>query len=100
MTFINWSDSEEMIGLLIEYVADERSESRSDRARDLFLAELLKELTQLNEQTATERTMESLRAIRDSVDPEFSEDPVLVHVDACVEELERIRTIESSGRQS
>lgn len=103
MTFINWSDSEEMIALLTEYVADERSESRSDRPREGFLADLLRELTQLNEQSgaiSTDRIIERLRAIRDSVDPEFSEDPILVHVDACIEELERIRMNESSDRKS
>jgi hypothetical protein len=103
MTFINWSDSEEMIGLLTEYVADERSASRPDGTREVFLAGLLQELTQLNEESATistDRTIEMLRAIQDSVDPEFSEDPVLVHVEACIEELERIRMNESSDRKS
>src|SRR5687767_4657438 len=103
MTFINWSDSEEMIGLLTEYVADERSASGSDGAREVFLDDLLQELTQLNEEFATistDRTIERLRAIQDSVNPEFSEDPVLVHVAACIEELERIKMNESSDRKS
>ena len=93
MSFINWSDTEEMVGLLTEYVADERREALSDRSRHAFLSQLFRELTQLNEQFATlstDVTIEKLRGIQDSLDEEFLQDPVVVHLVACIEELERI----------
>ena len=94
MTFINWSDSEEMVALLTEFIEDERRESQGDGARETFLFDLLQELSQLNEQVATisiNGAIEKLRAIQQSLNQEFSEDPVIVHLEACIEELERIR---------
>ena len=44
MTFIDWSDSEEMIGLLIEYVADEKNGTLGDPKRQKFLSDLLMDL--------------------------------------------------------
>jgi hypothetical protein len=94
MTFINWSDSEEMVALLTEFVQDERRESQGDQARETFLAGLLEELTQLNEQftiISTDGAIQKLRSIQHSLNQEFSEDPVIAHLEACIEELERIR---------
>jgi hypothetical protein len=103
MSFIDWSDAGEMVALLTEFVADERRESGADRPREAFLADLLRELTQLNEQLATISTdvaIEELRTIQDSLSQEFSNDPVITHLEACIEELERIRFNESSDRKS
>lgn len=94
MTFINWSDSEEMVALLTEFVADERHQTQGDAARETFLCDLLRELTELNERftaISTDGAIENLRAIHQSLSHEFSEDPVIVHLEACIEELERIR---------
>ncbi len=84
MTFIDWSDSEEMIGLLIEYVADKRNESHEDPKRQKFLSDLLADLTkqQIN--------FDRLQKIYESIDPEFRNDEVVIHVHDCIEELERL----------
>lgn len=94
MTFIDWSDSEEMLGLLSEYVADERYDSLHDPAREGFLAELSTELAELAREfdaLSPDIVIDRLRAIHRSQAEEFLRDPVLVHVEACIEELERIR---------
>jgi len=93
MTFINWSDPDEMVGLLLEYVADERGSS-PDGARERFLAALLAELQDLADMLgeATQAdAIEKLRAIQRSQPAEFEGDEVLSHVTDCIEELERIR---------
>lgn len=93
MTFINWADSEEMLGLLAEYVADERSEAHGDPARAAFLAELSDALSELIEQyddLPAGEMIGRLRTIHRDQDETFAADPVLVHVEACIEELERI----------
>lgn len=102
MTLINWSDPEEMVGLLTEFVADERRE-RVDEAREAFLSDLLEELAQWSGEFATistDQAIEKLRVIRDSLDQEFSEDPVVVHLEACIEELKRIRMNELTDSKS
>jgi hypothetical protein len=83
MTFIDWSDSEEMIGLLIEYVADERIESDGERQK--FLSNLLADLQ--SEQLDAAR----LQNIYDLIDPDFKNDDVVVHVHDCIEELKRLK---------
>jgi hypothetical protein len=85
MTFIDWSDSEEMIGLLIEYVADQRNESHADPKRQNFLSGLLADLQE--EQPDLKR----LQKIYDSMDPDFKNDDVAVHVHDCIEELKRLK---------
>jgi hypothetical protein len=82
MTFIDWSDSEEMIGLLIEYVSDERNESHGERQR--FLSALLTDLQ------AEQLDLRRLQNIYDSIDPDFKNDDVAVHVHDCIEELKRV----------
>jgi len=82
MTFIDWSDSEEMIGLLIEYVADVRNESDDERRK--FLTDLLADLK------AEQLNLERLQTIYESVDPDFKNDDVVVHLHDCIEELRRI----------
>jgi hypothetical protein len=94
MVFINWSDSHEMLGLLSEFVADERRDAIDDPARKHFLAGVLEDLSEviarideMNEDDVIGR----LQTILESADSEFRGDPVLEHVQECIEELERIR---------
>ena len=97
MTFIDWSDSEEMLGLLSEYVADERNDTLHDPVREGFLTELSTELTELAcefDVLSPDAVIDRLRAIHSSKAEDFEDflgDPVLDHVEACIEELERIR---------
>ena len=94
MTFINWSDSHEMLGLLTEFVSDERHDSYDDHARAHFLAGLLEELRELTaqiEDVTDDEAIGRLRMLQESVSDEFRDDSVLEHVQACIEELERIR---------
>jgi hypothetical protein len=95
MSFINWSDPLEMLGLLAEYVADESLGERTDCSRADFLEELSSTLASLaaaSEESTTEETIARLREIYDSHAPEFEADPALVHLDDCIQELERIVT--------
>lgn len=94
MTFIDWSNPEEMLGLLSEYVADARNDSAADPGRERSLDALLRDLTQLtrgSDGIAVETTIEDLRRIHGAHSEDLAGDPVLVHVGACIEELERIR---------
>jgi len=95
MTFIDWSDSEEMLGLLCEYVADEKNDAHNDRLRFGFLAELSAELADLAVDAPgmpAGEAVERLRAMHTSRAGDFAGDPVLIHVEACIEELERIQS--------
>lgn len=94
MTFIDWSDSAGMFALLVEFVADEGNECLADGERRDFLAGLLLELTTIEGGLSAEKTPElihALKAVRDGVAPEFAGDPVVVHIDDCIAELERVR---------
>ena len=94
MAFIDWSDPQEMLGLLSEYVADERNGSSDDPAREVFLADLAAALVGLTDRldgTSPGDVVDGLSAIHRSQAEEFGADPVLVHVAACIEELKRIR---------
>lgn len=94
MTFIDWSSPDEMLGLLCEYVVDERAAASSDGARRRFLAGLADDLEQLAEMqeddASLEETLEELRALMASQPDEFEDDPVLGHVGDCIIELERL----------
>jgi hypothetical protein len=95
MTFINWSDSMEMLGLLCEYVADEKSDSQNDLVRARFLGELSTELADLAERApemSADEAIERLRVMHASRSDDFAGDPVLSHVEDCIEELERIKS--------
>jgi hypothetical protein len=95
MTFINWSDSEEMLGLLCEYVADEKNDSQNDRVRVRFLAELSADLADLADRApamSADEAIERLRMMHASHAGDFAGDPVLTHVEACIAELERIKS--------
>jgi hypothetical protein len=93
MTFIDWSDPEEMLGLLAEYVADERAGEGEDRERAEFLDDLgaaLMDLVPQAQEWSVLEVGERLRELRDSQAPEFRGDPALVHLEDCIQELERI----------
>jgi hypothetical protein len=92
MSLIDWSDHEEMLGLLLEYVSDEARTSRGDPARSAFLETLLDDLENLAgmELEAVEAIAEALDGVRRSQPVEFATDPVLEHLDGSIEELQRI----------
>lgn len=95
MTFINWSDSMEMLGLLCEYVADEKSDAQNDPVRVRFLDELSTELADLAERApemSADEAIERLRVMHAAQAHDFAGDPVLTHVEDCIEELERIQS--------
>jgi hypothetical protein len=93
MSLIDWSDPDEMLGLLAEYVADERLAEQEDAHRSRFLHELSSALTalvSLAETLAVAAMIDRLRDIYDSQPAEFGSDPALVHLEDCIQELERI----------
>jgi hypothetical protein len=93
MTFIDWSDSEGMFALLVDFVADEGRACVADGEREHFLAHLLRDLTAIEQQISTmppAQVIHALREVRDGLPHAFADDPVVLHVDACIEELERV----------
>lgn len=96
MSLIDWSDPDEMLGLLIDYVLDETFASQ-DAARVHFLKRLSAELGDLAMQRhdSADPLESELREIYDSQPAEFANDPVMGHVEACIEELRRIATSNS-----
>lgn len=93
MTFVDWSDSESMFGLLLDFVADERAECPEDPERRRFLSELLAQLGTVDVELLSASPAVATQSLRDayeSVAPEFASDPVMVHVKDCIEELERV----------
>jgi hypothetical protein len=101
MTFINWSDSEEMLGLLAEYIADERSQSFDDSMRLSLLDQLLRDVSELAESGHTLPSKDVITRLRkiERSQNELIGDPVHDHLVACIEELERINyTAEHGGR--
>jgi hypothetical protein len=99
MSLIDWSDPDEMLGLLVEYVADETAASNDDADRAHFLNQLLRELNGIAEQDfeSVDRVERTLREIHGSQPREFASDPVMAHVEACIEELHRIGTVNRGG---
>ena len=92
MSFIDWSDPEEMLGLLSEYVIDEYSES-NDATRSGFLQALSAELDALAShasELSVREAINQLRIHRDSQPAELCDEPALIHMDDCIAELERI----------
>lgn len=102
MTFIDWSDPEEMLGLLLEYVADEVLVPENDGDRSDFLRRLLRDLEVASgrEFAAVDQIAHQLEEIRDMQSRDFLTDPVIAHLDACIEELRRIGNVPASGRES
>ena len=93
MSSIDWSNPEEMLGLLIEYVADESSASHDPERVD-FLQGLLSDLENVVNQefVAIHQVADAIRETRESQPREFLNDEVIAHVDACIEELYRIES--------
>jgi hypothetical protein len=92
MVFVDFSDAEDMLELLVEYMTDECS-AAEEPGRRRFLATLLESVTQLQEASATMSAPERLQSLRDlhsAVDPEFEADPVVQHLVDCAAELERL----------
>jgi hypothetical protein len=82
-----------MLTLLVEYVEDALMETRFDERRRDFLMELLVDLRAIEDSAVTaspEATIAALRAISDGQSSDFKSDDVLIHLNACVEELIRI----------
>ena len=93
MPFIDWSDPEEMMSLLLEYVQDERGESAGDAHRRRFLSGIVHDLQKL--QTRFHRLpakdqADALRKLVSQCDADFERDPVVGHLEECAGELERI----------
>jgi hypothetical protein len=92
MSLIDWSDPEDLFGLLVEYVIDERGDT-DEPARRAFLSGLRAQLEELQASFQTLPPLETinrLRAIRRWIGGEFEADPVVEHLSACIEELERV----------
>jgi hypothetical protein len=93
VSFIHWSDSETLFGLLVEYVADEHGAER-DPARGLFLSRLRAQLDELQgdfEEMPAGDVVRALHAIRRSIGSAFESDDVAEHLTHCIEELERVQ---------
>lgn len=92
MSMIDWSDPEEMLGLLAEYLRDELRDEYSDEERRTFLRALISEVDALasDANAPASSLLERLREISDAQPAEFNADPVLSHVHDCIEELSRI----------
>lgn len=93
MSLIDWSDPDEMLGLLIDYVDDEAIDSH-DAARSNFLHELSRELGIVADRrfTSAAGIEQILREVHDAQPPEFASDEVMSHMEACIEELRRIES--------
>jgi hypothetical protein len=89
VTFIDWSDSEGLFDLLLEFIRDEKNASIGDPPRQRFLTELLLKVKATNKLASTKATM-YLRGIRDSIDDEFKDDPAVLHLNHFIDELEPI----------
>ena len=92
MSLIDWTDAEDMFGLLLDYVADQRNDAR-DLERRQFLTTLLDSISELQERfprlTAAER-IETLRELSRSFNGDFEDDPVAQHLDDFAVELDRL----------
>jgi hypothetical protein len=98
VSLIDWSDPDEMLGLLIDYVADEAIASH-DADRSHFLNQLSRELGAVVEQglQSADGIELTLREIQDSQPTEFASDAVMAHLEACIEEIHRIGSVHIEG---
>ena len=85
---IDWSDPEEMLGLLADYVRDELSEEREDQERVRFLRTLAAGVEALERDGGD--LLPRLQELYDEQPDEFARDRVMMHVRDCIEELSRI----------
>ena len=96
MSLIDWSDPENLLDMLLEFVTDAKTESHGKVRRQRFLDYLVANLTAAQQRVSSDDLLETitqLRRIYDSIDPEYQEDPVVDHIKACTEELERIASL-------
>ena len=102
MSLIDWSDPEEMLGLLVEYVDDEASAAGGDADRAGFLRRLGTDLARVAGGDCDDAAAiaAELREIRDAQPSEFLGDHVIVHVDACIGELQRILSTRARDAQT
>ncbi len=94
MTFIDWSDPEAMLGLLVEWVADER-DAAADPARVAFLAQLAAELSALavrHDDLSLDELVAEMQALHEARAAGISGDPALGHLADCIAEIERVRS--------
>lgn len=101
MSLIDWSDPEEMLGLLAESIRDELLEEQSDRRRAGFLRALASSVKSVARGAAAEPrdVLAKLRRVADGQPAEFARDPVLAHVHDCIEELARIATASAGSNR-
>jgi hypothetical protein len=92
MTFIDWSDSEGILGLLMDFVSEARNECQGNVKRQEFLSGLLVDLSTLASELSIsgKEAANRLRSICNSIDQEFEHDPVTIHVRDCIDELDRV----------
>ena len=92
MSLIDWSDPDEMLGLLVEYIVDEALTENDDADRADFLRGLSRELENLAGRNfvSVDQIADAIREICGAQPREFLRDAVISHVDACIEELYRI----------
>ena len=92
MTLLDMSDAESMFGMLVELVSDTRAECQNDPERLRFVEDLLSELRILEAKLAqipVAVAVERLKELHESVEPGFSDDPFVIHLGHCIDELEK-----------
>jgi hypothetical protein len=92
LAYIDWSDAVDMFGLLVDFVYDARSDTGDARRRS-FLSGLIASLEALQERfddLPGAAAVSRLREIESAVDEEFAQDPVVEHLRACADELDRL----------
>ena len=85
-----------MIGLYVEFVADERAGCQDDPERLRFVEEHLAQLKSMEtnlDQPHLSATVEMLKDLHESADNDFANDPVMVHLNDLIEEIEKARKI-------
>ena len=91
MSFVDWSDPEALLSLLVEHVEDERADA--DAARRRMLAQLLRQLGEMERDPGTTdaaQRCDTLRQLAAEVDTAFGDDPVVQHLRDCADEFERL----------
>jgi hypothetical protein len=86
MSLIDWSDPDEMLGLLVEFVRDEALAPDDDEERAEFLDHLAGELAAIGRRRldAVEPMAATLRELHQSLPREFMHDEVVTHLADCI----------------
>lgn len=92
MSILDWSDPDEMIGLLAEWLRDAGAGEQRDPRRSRFLTGLSAAVEAIAEETdiPLEERAARLESVADDHASEFEDDEALRHVRDCIEELSRI----------